>query len=173
MPGNTKTCANCGALMGSTMRMCPHCGARMAATTTPTQGSASAPTQAPQPSMMPAYSGFWRRVGAFLIDLAIVSPFALLLSQFIPVASTIIALWIYFAAQESSSFQGTFGKRALGIKVTDVNGVRLKFGRASTRLFSKFLSGAILGIGFLMPMWTRHSQALHDIISGTLVYRRN
>jgi len=66
--------------------------------------------------------------------------------------------------------QATLGKRVLGLRVTDVNGARIFFGRASTRFFGKFLSTATLGFGFLMVLWTQNKQGLHDLVSGCLVY---
>ena len=50
---------------------------------------------------------------------------------------TIIIGWIYFAVMESSALQGTYGKRFLGIIVTDTNGNKISFGRATVRYFAK------------------------------------
>jgi uncharacterized RDD family membrane protein YckC len=60
---------------------------------------------------------------------------------------------------------------ALGIRVTDLDGGRISFGRATGRYFGKILSGLILGIGFLMAAFTERKQALHDLLAGTLVVR--
>lgn len=79
--------------------------------------------------------------------------------------------WLYFALQESSSAQGTLGKRALGLRVTDLEGCRISFLRATGRFFGKYISGMILGIGFIMAGLTERKQALHDMIAGTLVVR--
>lgn len=80
--------------------------------------------------------------------------------------------WLYFALMESSSKQATLGKMALSIIVTDVNGNRLSFGRASGRYFGKILSGLILYIGFIMAAFTEKKQALHDMIAGCLVVNK-
>ncbi len=80
--------------------------------------------------------------------------------------------WLYFAGLESSAGRATLGKRALGIVVTDLNGNRVSFGRATGRYFGKILSGITLLIGFLMAAFTRQKQALHDMIAGTLVMKR-
>lgn len=80
--------------------------------------------------------------------------------------------WLYFALMESSSHQGTLGKKLLGIKVTDMDGGRIGFGRATGRYFGKILSGMILMIGFLMAAFTEKKQALHDMLAGTLVVKR-
>jgi len=80
--------------------------------------------------------------------------------------------WIYYASLESSAWQATLGKKILGLKVTDLAGNRISFGRASGRFFGKILSGMILGIGFLMAGFTERKQALHDILAGCLVLRQ-
>jgi len=80
--------------------------------------------------------------------------------------------WLYFALMEASSKQGTLGKMALGIKVTDMTGNRITFGRATGRYFGKILSSVILYIGFLMVGFTQQKQGLHDIIAGCLVVNK-
>lgn len=81
------------------------------------------------------------------------------------------AAWIYEAAMESSSRQATLGKMALGLRVSDEQGRRISFLRATARYFSKILSGMILFIGYIMAGFTARKQALHDMIAGTLVTR--
>ncbi|WP_158880843.1 RDD family protein [Rhodanobacter sp. L36] len=80
-----------------------------------------------------------------------------------------VVTWIYFAACESSTWQATVGKLALGIRVVDEQGGRISFLRATGRFFAKYLSSLIILIGFLMVAWTRRKQGLHDIICNTLV----
>jgi uncharacterized RDD family membrane protein YckC len=80
--------------------------------------------------------------------------------------------WLYSALMESSTRQATLGKMALGIKVTDLNGNRISFGRATGRHFAKFISAMILYVGFMMAGWTERKQALHDMIAGCLLTAR-
>lgn len=80
-----------------------------------------------------------------------------------------VITWLYFAVCESSAWQATVGKLALGIRVTDLQGGRISFLRALGRWPAKYLSVIILGIGFLMAAFTARKQALHDIIASTLV----
>jgi len=84
----------------------------------------------------------------------------------------LIAAPLYFAGQESSTHQATLGKRALGIKVTDENGQRLRFSHALGRWFAAALSYLTLYVGFLMAAFTERKRALHDIVAGTLVVDR-
>lgn len=85
---------------------------------------------------------------------------------------TAIAGWLYFALMESSKFQGSIGKLALGIVVTDMEGNRISFARATGRYFGKIISGIILYVGFMMAGFTEKKQGLHDILAGTLVWKK-
>jgi uncharacterized RDD family membrane protein YckC len=84
----------------------------------------------------------------------------------------IVMEWLYFALMESSKHQATLGKMALGLKVTDLQGNRISFGRATGRYFGKIISGLILFIGYMMAGWTEKKQALHDMMASTLVIRK-
>ena len=98
------------------------------------------------------YAGFWRRFGAIIIDAIIVdmaTGILLLVSlgAFAPVL--FFAGWLYYSLMESSSWQATLGKMALGIAVTDNAGKRISFGRATGRYFAKIISAIILFVGFI------------------------
>lgn len=93
-------------------------------------------------------------------------------AYFLVVVLIMIAGWLYFALMESSSKQATLGKLALSIKVTDVNGNRISFAKATGRYFGKIVSGMILYIGFFMAGFTEKKQALHDIMAGCLVVNK-
>jgi uncharacterized RDD family membrane protein YckC len=87
-------------------------------------------------------------------------------------AIVFVAVGLYYSVMESSPWQATLGKRALGLQVTDLQGRRISFGRATGRYFAKIVSGLTLSIGYLMAGFTRRKQALHDIIAECLVVRR-
>jgi uncharacterized RDD family membrane protein YckC len=88
-------------------------------------------------------------------------------------AISIVTMWIYYAWMESSPNQGTLGKVALGLIVTDLEGRPITFARASARYFSKIITGLIpFGIGYMMAGFTEKKQALHDIIADCLVLRK-
>ena len=80
-----------------------------------------------------------------------------------------IMTWLYFALMESSALQGTLGKMALGIRVTDMDGRRITFGRATGRYFGKVISDLTFGIGYIIAGFTEKKQALHDIMASCLV----
>lgn len=81
----------------------------------------------------------------------------------------VIADWLYYALMESSKKQATLGKMIMAIKVTDLSGNKVTFGKATGRYFGKILSGMLLGIGYIMAGFTEKKQALHDILSNCLV----
>jgi uncharacterized RDD family membrane protein YckC len=149
---------------------------------------------APVPSVR--YAGFWIRFVAFVIDAILVGivilPFSVMISAMIRISGSAVAMpgvgidlvagivrlglsgcanWIYEAALESSSKQATIGKMVLGLKVTDLDGRRISFLRATGRHFAKILSAMILLIGYIMAGFTQRKQALHDILAGTFVVR--
>ena len=85
----------------------------------------------------------------------------------------IVASWLYFALMESSPRQGTLGKIAMSLAVTDMQGRPVTFGRASGRFFGKIVTGMIpLAIGYIMAGFTEKKQALHDMIASCLVVRK-
>ena len=128
------------------------------------------------------YAGFWRRFAAWFLDgllLSVVTvPFTL---QFGGDAASeaarasavgtisLVVGWLYYALMESSAKQATVGKMALSIIVTDLDGRRVGFGRATGRYFAKILSALTLGIGYLMAGFTERKQALHDMVASCLV----
>jgi uncharacterized RDD family membrane protein YckC len=134
------------------------------------------------------YAGFWRRFAAAIIDaiilyvisfivgfvigfiFAVVAPGSDVAAGLAAVVGFFIGL-LYYPIQECSPVQATLGKRALGIKVTDLNGQRIGFWRALWRNLAKLISALILLIGYLMAAFTARKQALHDILAGCLVVR--
>jgi uncharacterized RDD family membrane protein YckC len=54
----------------------------------------------------------------------------------------------------------------------DLHGKRISFPRALGRFFATYLSGIILGIGYLMALFTGKRQTLHDMIASTLVVKK-
>lgn len=164
-----------------------------AAVVTPSPAPAADPTAV-------VYAGFWRRFAALFIDALILSAvfytlmfvmillvgigsgfegfegdeppvwftftFVLLGLGYYPMAAC------YYALQESGPHQATLGKRALGIKVCDMDGRRLDRGHAFGRWLAAALSYLTLYIGFLMAAFTARKQALHDFVASTQVVDR-
>ena len=134
------------------------------------------------------YAGFWWRFLAAIIDGAILNVAGLIVgfifgfaaasagtnTHSIELGGNVIGIligWLYSAFLESSTWQGTIGKKACGIVVTDMNGQRIGFGKATGRHFAKILSALILLIGYIMQAFTEKRQALHDMMAGCLVLK--
>ena len=132
---------------------------------------------------------FDRRLGAFLIDTIAANIAAFGVGIVVGLAGAVgglsgsdvegiagllgfVTSWLYYAVMESSSKQATLGKLACGLVVTDMQGQRIGFGKATGRYFGKIISGLILCIGFLMCIWTQKKQCLHDMMAGCLVIRK-
>jgi uncharacterized RDD family membrane protein YckC len=94
-----------------------------------------------------------------------------LLGHGVTIVFLLFGSWLYEAFMESSSYQATLGKMIFGMKVTDLNGNRISFERATGRHFAKWLSAMILFIGYIMVGFTERKQGLHDLLAGTLVRR--
>jgi len=176
-------CSNCGHEMPQSRRFCSECGTE----------------QSPNASMtteVPSYAGFWIRVAASVVDsllsmalsVLIVLPLSFALG--ISMASSgygdsahgagsvlgwiigMIVGWLYYTVGESSTWQASVGKKLLGLKVTDLDGQQISFGKANARYWSKILSSLLLAIGYLMVAFSEKKQGLHDRIADTLVVHR-
>jgi uncharacterized RDD family membrane protein YckC len=136
------------------------------------------------------YAGFWIRVGAWFIDYIIMGiasaiiyvpltfmgassfdePAALAIIQLI---STVLN-FIIPAVYESwfvGKFAATPGKMACKLKVVLPDGDRVSYARAIGRHFAKYISGLILGIGYIMAGFDEQKRALHDRICDTRVIK--
>lgn len=133
-----------------------------------------------------AYASPWKRLGALLLDFLIIGIASLILGFVIgsmvsprTAASPefesrlnglgLLISWMYYAYMESSAKQATIGKSLMRLVVTDLNGDRVTFARATGRFFGHILSGVFLGIGYFIAFFTEKRQALHDIMAGCLV----
>ena len=116
-------------------------------------------------------AGFWWRALALWLDYIIIGMIVGLLAMIGFWPFVIIVWWLYYAVSESSRWQATPGKRAVGLIVVTENYETLTFARASGRFFGMILSYMICCIGFIMAAFTEKKQALHDIMARTLVVR--
>jgi len=185
-------CPSCGKETYVGVARCPHCG-----DVVDEEAARREEERAARLEQHRIYGGFWRRVGGAFIDgiLIDVPLFALdwisgglllvpietktetgtdyvvgLTSQGYVIV--ILIWWLYEAVMTSSKLQGTVGKLAVGLLVTDEEGVRLTFAHATGRHFAKYLSAILLGIGFLMVAIYEKKRGLHDRLANTLVLKR-
>jgi uncharacterized RDD family membrane protein YckC len=135
------------------------------------------------------YAGFWIRFVATLVDgiiLSVPNFIFTAMARSTPTATgqpspqdigiaammnvvLIVIGWLYEALFTSSAYQATPGKLLVGIRIADLHGNRISFGRATGRHFAKILSAIICGIGYIMAAFDAQKRALHDQICGTLV----
>jgi len=134
------------------------------------------------------YSGFITRLIAFILDFLIFSfivsfiwaifylPIPInsrefLSGEYLMIRHPLILVfqWIYYAFFESSALMASPGKRIMGVKVTNYKHERINFGRALVRNISKILSVVTIFFGFIMIMFTKKKQGLHDLISKAYV----
>ena len=164
------------------------------------------------------YAGLWKRLSAFLLDFLIIGAYILVLLGIgigfnvltggtsllaSPIAMNILAFVIlvlpvilYFALQESSVHQATFGKRRAKIKVANNQGGRIDFWQALVRSAIKFLPWQLahmsviyvwyshqssfslfavfvaegLAIVYVIGLWfSKKHRTLYDLITGTFV----
>lgn len=133
------------------------------------------------------YGGFLRRFCAYLIDTIVIgiiyAIFALFalgsmsmdssgISMVVILIVVVIIMLIYFPIFESSQYQGTPGKIALGLKVVDENFVKISVGKAVIRYLGRIVCGLTLSIGYLLILFTDKKQGLHDKIAGTFVIHK-
>lgn len=181
------SCAQCGQWLADGDVRCPRCGA-------PAHGAAIGPLPgAAVPAAAPAaparYAGFWRRFWTGVVDALVLffpaaivrvlsgadasdlqtawSQPALLRAE----AINLLLYWLYCALLESSRAQGTLGQQLLGLRVCDDRLQRISFVRASGRFWGQFLSAFTCGIGYLLNLWTRKRQTLHDLAAGCVLVR--
>ena len=132
-------------------------------------------------------SGWWRRVGAYLIDWLLISILLSLGWYLLFTGSELIGgilafiglvlaffYWPLTMAREGEQNGQSFGKQALGITVSRDTGEPVTFGWAILRQFVviyllfQVVGGIAFGLPWLIdilwPLWDRENRALHDMI---------
>ncbi|MHC4620418.1 MAG: RDD family protein [Planctomycetota bacterium] len=200
LAAKSNECPHCRGEVPRTAKKCPHCGVVLAGVAAHAPAVAAEVSGYGGYEAAPAYefyyAGFWRRFAAAFVDslilviggfmVGIVFGFMLgfilgamgkdlgTIQSVCRLAGNILGWilnWLYFALFECSAKQATLGKMALGIVVTDMDGKRISFGRASGRFWGKIISALTFGIGFIMAGFTARKQALHDIMASCLVVK--
>ena len=128
------------------------------------------------------YAGFFRRVAASFIDAFILiipitifggSAGYLNVGFGFSLGVGLVIAFLYRPIFESSVLCGTPGKAMMGLVVVSENeGTQLTFKKAFIRFLASYLSLVICYIGYLMQPFTSKRQTLHDMISESVVIRR-
>ncbi len=124
----------------------------------------------------PRYGGFWIRVVAVILDSIIfgIPSFMLQLGILfvtkMPSLTYLInlALVVIYVYMEGM-IGGTPGKLILGLRIVNEKGDFIGIPKAILRYIGKILAGIILGIGYLMVVFSEKKQGLHDRIANTYV----
>ncbi|KAF1005672.1 MAG: hypothetical protein GAK28_03154 [Luteibacter sp.] len=152
--------------------------------------------------VQPEYATFWTRVGAWIIDyLILMVPFTVvsivmgvggMATELLrnvesnqtaaiaayaeavrPVGYIFAAIgFIYYTLFESSKWQATPGKMAVGIRVTDTAGKRVSMARAAGRNAIRLVNamGAFVPFVFyIVTAFTQRKQGVHDLLASTYV----
>lgn len=114
-----------------------------------------------------AKAPIYKRILAFFIDLFIMFPIQNITRSIHPMLP-VFAVALYFILLESSSWQGTIGKRVLGMKVELVNGNRINIVQATIRYVIKVFTLALLGIGY-WPLFLGKQALCDQVIQSTVL----
>lgn len=118
-------------------------------------------------------AGFWRRLGAALLDgimVGIVGGILIAALKGVGYALYLIITIAYFVYFEGGPTGATLGKRALGIRVVDFDtGGPIGYGRAFIRLIGRWVSAIVIYIGYLWMLWDKEKQCWHDKFASDVV----
>jgi uncharacterized RDD family membrane protein YckC len=128
-----------------------------------------------------SYCGWWRRVGAVLLDALILLIPELFLISVLKGVGLLLSLVLgvvyygFLMSRQGSNNGQTLGKQATGYRVVRDNGQPVSFAFA---LLRNVLVIGVLGaiplmglLNLLWPLWDHTNQALHDKIVSTHVFR--
>lgn len=179
------TCPNCRRTgLSGTAAFCIHCSFALE-----------------RPSTALPYASFLRRLGAFWIDVAVltflIAPLALILvpptsaeqweadlhpfslnpraglNMFNRLAAIMVfnyvMVFLYQALMTCSRWQGSVGKRLLGLRVVDTAGRRLQLPRAALREACRIFSVIPIHLGFIWILVNPQRRGFHDLLAGTAV----
>jgi uncharacterized RDD family membrane protein YckC len=125
----------------------------------------------------PVYAGFWIRLGAELIDSALVAVAAGIMATVVSLAPTdwlsvLFIPVIIYGVYKHLKCQ-TLGRRILGLTVVNQAGEEVSFWRGTLReTIGKFVSAIFFFLGYIWVAFDRDKQGWHDKIAGTYVVRR-
>jgi uncharacterized RDD family membrane protein YckC len=85
------------------------------------------------------------------------------------VAAAVTLAHFVYATLAHALAGATLGKRLLGLRVAGPDGGRPSLGRSAARAGLAVLSGALLGLGLLLALFTGSGRALHDLLARTWV----
>ncbi len=178
MTNDLKSCSYCAERIKAEAIKCRFCGSDLTLDGAPKKRQESK-------KRAPNFAGFWRRFAALCVDALIFYVLfeLFLIFYFFAYSGTVLSIFlsptywvisiligvIYYVSM-ISFYGATLGKMFIGVKVVLEDGKGgISLGRALARYLSQILSFVILGIGYLVQLFTEKRQALHDKMAGTIV----
>ena len=81
-------------------------------------------------------------------------------------------LWvIYGLLMDCSKYQGTFGKRVVGLRTVSLDGNRITFSQSLKRSAMQFVGVLPLGLGFVWSAFREDKATWHDLAARTRVIK--
>lgn len=108
----------------------------------------------------------------FIWILIITSIISLIIKCIFYSISIFVVGLLYYSLFESSKYKATIGKLLLGIYVCNYKCEQQRFDEALIRNACKFFSNITFGIGYLIIIFTKYKQSLHDLISTSYVVKK-
>jgi uncharacterized RDD family membrane protein YckC len=170
--GHDMYCTKCGKSYQADFKKCPYCNKQETKTAPVQDNFGNYRDRANLRFFQFKQADFALRMAAMMIDLIILLIPSVLLIVFAKAIGVIICIilgWAYYALLESSSLQGTIGKFALKLEVTDLEGQPLDLLQATKRYFAHYLSILTLGAGFIILAFNDKKQAVHDLLTDCMV----
>ncbi len=118
-------------------------------------------------------AGFWRRLGASILDGIILAVVGVILGLILKGAGSALTLLVglaYFTLFVGGSRGQTPGMSALGIRVISFDGSgSIGYGRAFIRWIGGYVSAIVIFLGFLWMLWDKEKQCWHDKLASDVV----
>jgi uncharacterized RDD family membrane protein YckC len=125
-------------------------------------------------------AGFWIRLGSLIIDGILVAlvtlPFGVsrrtgsgYVFYFNPARNLVqfVYVWLMLALANGQ----TIGMMATGLRAARPDGSPIDLGRSAARAAMGYVSGLVIGLGYLWAAWDPEKRTWHDIVADTRVFR--
>jgi uncharacterized RDD family membrane protein YckC len=133
------------------------------------------------------YGGFWIRSVASAIDNVLLLLLCVLLGFLQGIVAPNVsygtfrgqvvfqlvsfAISVFYYGSVQAKYQGTPGKRLLGLRLVRSDLAPIESSRCYARYFASVFSGLALGLGYLWAAFDSKKRTWHDRMAGTLVIR--
>jgi uncharacterized RDD family membrane protein YckC len=130
------------------------------------------PVPTPPPSRL-ARAGWWRRVGAWMLDGIVVGLITGILSAVLHGVGSSLGVLVsiaYFVLFEGGRQGAGAGKQAMRIRVVDARtNAPIGYRRAFVRWLGRILSALVFLLGYFWMLWDGDKQCWHDKLAGDAV----